>query len=151
MSQTIKCISLWQPWASLMAIGAKKIETRHWPIRYRGPLAIHAAKNESSMHLLRSAAFNSELWLHDMVKLDEQFNFISHSLPLGAIVAVVNLTGCERTEDLVQKISGQEESFGDYSAGRYGWVTQLRYALPEPIPFRGQQGLFDIDAKLVGL
>jgi len=28
MSVTIKCLSLWQPWATLMAIGAKRIETR---------------------------------------------------------------------------------------------------------------------------
>ena len=40
----MKVLSLWQPWATLMAIGAKKIETRHWYTRYRGPLVIHAAK-----------------------------------------------------------------------------------------------------------
>ena len=35
---------MWQPWASLIAIGAKQIETRHWPTKYRGPIAIHTAK-----------------------------------------------------------------------------------------------------------
>lgn len=30
-------ISLWQPWATLMAIGAKTIETRSWSTRHRGP------------------------------------------------------------------------------------------------------------------
>ena len=40
----IPCLSLWQPWASLIAIGAKHIETRHWKTDYRGPIAIHAAK-----------------------------------------------------------------------------------------------------------
>jgi hypothetical protein len=40
----IKAISLWQPWASLMAAGVKLHETRHWWTSYRGPLAIHAAK-----------------------------------------------------------------------------------------------------------
>lgn len=40
----MKLISLWEPWASLMAIGAKKIETRSWATSYRGWLAIHAAK-----------------------------------------------------------------------------------------------------------
>jgi hypothetical protein len=43
-STTIKAISLWQPWASLMALGLKRHETRHWPTAYRGPIAIHAAK-----------------------------------------------------------------------------------------------------------
>jgi hypothetical protein len=40
----IKCISLWQPWASLVAVGAKRIETRGWATAYRGRLGIHAAK-----------------------------------------------------------------------------------------------------------
>jgi len=40
----MKAISLWEPWATAIAIGAKKIETRSWATSYRGPLAIHAAK-----------------------------------------------------------------------------------------------------------
>jgi hypothetical protein len=40
----MKAISLWQPWATLVAIGAKTIETRGWSTSYRGPIAIHAAK-----------------------------------------------------------------------------------------------------------
>jgi hypothetical protein len=38
----MKALSLWQPWATLVSIGAKRIETRSWPTKYRGPLAIHA-------------------------------------------------------------------------------------------------------------
>ena len=38
----IKLISLWEPWATLMAIGAKRIETRSWRTPYRGWLAIQA-------------------------------------------------------------------------------------------------------------
>lgn len=39
----VKTLTLLQPWASLVACGAKKIETRSWATKYRGPLAIHAA------------------------------------------------------------------------------------------------------------
>lgn len=41
----IKAITLWQPWALLMALKEKEYETRSWMTTYRGPLAIHAAKN----------------------------------------------------------------------------------------------------------
>lgn len=27
----MKCLCLWQPYASLIAIEAKRVETRHWP------------------------------------------------------------------------------------------------------------------------
>lgn len=40
----MKALTLWQPWASLIALGVKTIETRGWSTNYRGPLAIHAAK-----------------------------------------------------------------------------------------------------------
>jgi hypothetical protein len=43
----MKAISLWQPWASLIACGAKPFETRHWapPAGLIGQtIAIHAAK-----------------------------------------------------------------------------------------------------------
>jgi hypothetical protein len=41
----VKAISLKQPWANLIASGAKTIETRKWPTRYRGPLLICSSKN----------------------------------------------------------------------------------------------------------
>ena len=40
----MKALTLTQPWASLVACGAKTIETRSWRTPYRGPVAIHAAK-----------------------------------------------------------------------------------------------------------
>jgi hypothetical protein len=39
----MKVLTLWQPWASLVQLGVKTIETRSWSTTYRGPLAIHAA------------------------------------------------------------------------------------------------------------
>ena len=40
----IKAVSLLQPWASLIAAGAKKFETRSWSTTYRGPLLICASR-----------------------------------------------------------------------------------------------------------
>jgi hypothetical protein len=38
----MKFLTIRQPWASLIAVGAKTIETRPFSTKYRGPLAIHA-------------------------------------------------------------------------------------------------------------
>jgi len=40
----MRTISLWQPWATLVAIGAKRFETRSWRSDHFGPVAIHATK-----------------------------------------------------------------------------------------------------------
>jgi hypothetical protein len=41
--QVMLCLTMTEPWASLVACGAKRIETRSWGTDHRGPLAIHAA------------------------------------------------------------------------------------------------------------
>ena len=48
----MKALTIWQPWASLIARGVKQYETRSWATKYRGPIAIHAAmKNPLSVSL----------------------------------------------------------------------------------------------------
>ncbi len=64
----MKALSLWQPWASLIALGVKTIETRSWATNYRGPLAIHAGlRRPEMMHLPplrgRDEAHNRTTWL----------------------------------------------------------------------------------------
>ena len=40
----MKVLSIRQPWAQLVASGAKDVENRTWPTRYRGPVLIHASQ-----------------------------------------------------------------------------------------------------------
>lgn len=39
----MKVISIMQPWATLIVLGHKKIETRSWNTKYRGEILIHAS------------------------------------------------------------------------------------------------------------
>ena len=45
----MRVLTLHQPWASLVAVGAKCFETRSWRTHYRGELAIHAGALEHSI------------------------------------------------------------------------------------------------------
>jgi activating signal cointegrator 1 len=40
----MKVITVIQPWATLLALGVKKFETRSWATKHRGELAVHAGK-----------------------------------------------------------------------------------------------------------
>jgi len=42
----MKAITIHQPYASLIACGAKIYETRSWATKYRGKIAIHAGKSD---------------------------------------------------------------------------------------------------------
>jgi len=55
----IKAISLWQPWASLVIGGHKQFETRSWRTRYRGLLAIHAARSKAAGGLFEQEPFHT--------------------------------------------------------------------------------------------
>jgi activating signal cointegrator 1 len=148
----VRLISLWEPWATLMAIGAKRIETRSWSTRYSGWLAIHASKGGLSKRLLADCldepAFKRALF--------------GEQLSPGCIVAVVNLVECCPTVDMIQSSAfpsafrkypeldtAQEREFGDFSEGRWGWVTDQLFRLPQPIPFRAAQGLCGVGDDVI--
>lgn len=133
----MKAISLWQPWASLMASGLKRIETRSWSTKYRGPLAIHAALKFS---LDQHAAWRG-FKLAGIIDLLAIESFID--LPIGGIIATVNLLDCIQITDR-NCPSEPELSFGDYTPGRFMWVTENVKPFKKIIPFRGWQGLFNI-------
>lgn len=48
----MKALSIWEPWASLIACGTKRIETRSWSTEYRGPLLICAAQARNDIDLM---------------------------------------------------------------------------------------------------
>ena len=133
----MKAISLWQPWATAIAVGVKRIETRHWTTRYRGPLAIHAAKHW-------------DVDQKDFASIERSLGRLPARIPFGAIVAVARLVDVRRTKELYLTISPIERIYGNYSVGRYGWVLEDIRALDEPIPYRGAQGLFDVSSALLG-
>lgn len=141
----MKAISLWQPWASLMMLGEKKIETRIWTTKHRGPLAIHAASKMPASWLGQSRntrEFGEELSavLHvDFEKLGPAIN----KMPRGVILCVVNVISIEPTEKVVGDLPARERVFGNYDVGRYAWHTELMDVFTEPIPAKGNRLLWE--------
>lgn len=144
----MKCISLWEPWATLMAIGAKKNETRSWPTSYRGILAIHAAKkwNRQLADLCWTEPFKSKLIMQrpNMAGCaDLDYALKNHILSFGCVVATVEVIDCiEINPSNIP--TGNELAFGDYGIGRFMWITRNVKRLRCPVSFKGAQGFFDI-------
>jgi hypothetical protein len=141
----MKAITLTQPWATLVAIGAKTIETRSWRTNYRGPLAIHAAmgwKKENVKLTVLCEPFRTIL-------RDADYPLFS-LLPRGCVVAVADLVDCFTTDEGMQWGNRNiflETAFGDFSPGRYAWALENIRALPKPIPAKGALGLWDWPAE----
>jgi len=134
----LKAITLWQPWASLIAVGAKKIETRSWATKYRGPLAIHASMK----------AVEKPLYIDPrLVRLLQEAGYKKPTdLPTGCILATCNLTEClEMTEENIVEVPELEKVFGDFEPGRYMWILEDVKKLDKPIPAKGKQRIWEIE------
>jgi activating signal cointegrator 1 len=130
----MKALTLWQPWASLVALGLKHVETRSWATKYRGLLAIHAAAADTKM---------AHCWPAWSALLKHK----AHSDALyerGHVLCVVRLLDVVPVERLVG-LSPLERSLGDYSPGRFAWILDHQvHVLREPMPYRGRQRLWNL-------
>lgn len=172
----MKAITIWQPWASLLACGAKQYETRSWKTDYRGQIAIHAAAKKPLELLINTDSdilktMSQALFGHPFYQINTEFC----KLPLGAIIATAELVNCWHIVyhpgadvDVAKHINigaeldvpkhhpdfhryivptEQEMMFGDWTPGRYAWEFANIKILPEPIPAKGQQRLWNWEVE----
>lgn len=141
----MKALSLTQPWATLIAVGAKTIETRSWSTPYRGPLAIHASKAMPPDCRAFAYADPAGQVLNDAGIL---LGGDCAALPRGAIIATARLLDVVGTNDVMDDVMElaceHELAFGDYTPGRFAWILTDVVALPEPIPCKGALGLWTV-------
>lgn len=148
----VRALTLRQPWASLVAVGAKTIETRGWSTDYRGPLLIHAAKRTPDVDGVQGLARFGDWWVADTrlgtftlahVPDDDDYpdSATEYPIPLGVVVASCRLVACvpireTETEDddewprLVVNKPGSEPWAllgGGFGAGVYGIGDQLPF------------------------
>ena len=138
----MKALTLTEPWATLMAYQAKKIETRSWrlPNSIIGQeVAIHAAKGFPR-------------WAKEAC--DEEPFTILHTLNVkvtpGHVICVVKFNGCRMTEDVREQITPQEFAFGDYGEGRWAWFSEFVRKLDTPMPAIGHLGFWEWARELKG-
>jgi hypothetical protein len=149
----IRLLSLTQPWATLVALGLKRIETRSWGTSYRGLVAIHAAKGYPAS----ARAFANQLAVERLLPRAPARLLCTANLPLGAILALEHLSTIYDTEqaEAIGRVDEQERRFGDYTPGRKAWLLdpERHRPLTTPFPYRGAQGLRalppDIAARLL--
>lgn len=141
----MKAISLWQPWATLMADAEKRWETRSRQIRYRGWIAICAAQTREHMIIYRRVfPFRERLKANGY---DE-----NKDLPLGCVVAIGRVTDCITTSDWMRlhcktpnkPKDDREYCFGNYEPGRFAWKIEDIRKLKEPLPIRGRQFIWTL-------
>jgi hypothetical protein len=158
----MKAITIWQPWATLRACGAKEFETRGWATAYRGPVAIHAAQI-NPFKVIRDIPLDVTIKMRKALKekgiLTPSTDF--RELPRGAVIATAELVGCHEivrhggrgmpsdapgwleTDRGIYEPTDQELLFGNWTPGRYAWEFANVKMLSKPIPVKGKQRLWN--------
>lgn len=156
----MRCITLTEPWATLVAIGAKRIETRSWaaPRWLLGQqIAIHAAKGMKQDDLnfslvgpcatvLRANKLRQFAWAEPVGPVKDAF-----PTTRGRVIATATLYACREIpnadiEQLLDQYGFPEHEldFGNYAPGRYAWFLRDVRRI-DPVAARGELGLWEWD------
>lgn len=129
----MKCISLKQPYAELLASGKKTIETRAWSTKFRGSFLIHASKTvdveaceyyEIDMDRIARGAVIGKAVIYDVKKYPNSNEFAldkSKHLSLKKIVDNKNM---------------------------YGFLIKDAIKFDDAVPCLGKMGFFDVVYEL---
>lgn len=153
----MRALTISQPWASLVALGAKTIETRSWWTGYRGEVLIHAAKAfpPDCQGLCHRDPFLEALLEGDYRRAE--------ALPRGVVLAVAVLERVVPSAEMdpvwaaaTTRPDGcrwvaREQAFGDYGPNRFAWFLRDVRPLPTPLPVKGALGLWTVTQTLLDL
>ena len=151
----MKAISLHQPWASLIAMGIKTIETRSWapPKSLIGErIVIHAAKKVAKDEQLDQPVRTACREIYG--------TYWEANIPIGKVVATAILSDYVHVKR--QYMDGYVEGFnsndklirigrdhyGDFETGRFLWILEDIKRI-EPVAAVGHQGFWNWDPESI--
>jgi hypothetical protein len=126
----MKAITVRQPWAyAIMSLG-KDIENRDWYTRFRGRVAIHAAKGVTRYEYEDACAFIGNIIHGAQNRVVEIPQY--EELTRGAIIGTIEIVDCVKDADSL------------WFQGDYGFVLKNRKHIFPPIPCQGALGFWDV-------
>lgn len=142
----MKALTIWQPWASLIAVGAKPVEWRGWP----APAHVHGQR--IAIHAGARPMKRAEVQdlLHRVRHEPETLGFVGAlaeplldralvspgSLPLSHVLCTAILGRPRPATELVRDSDRVDHS-------KWGWPLSEIVLLRPPVPTRGAQGFWN--------
>ena len=143
-------LTIWQPWASLIAAGAKPYEFRkHHPARAHigHPLAIHAGKRPAQqdeikalLHGLQTGTSKAGLVAELAVPLLERALAAPRSLPHSSIVCLAILGVPLAPETVRARFAANDSDRAEHFS--WAWPMMSPRPLAPPLPAVGSQGFW---------
>ncbi|KAF6150975.1 hypothetical protein GIB67_026896 [Kingdonia uniflora] len=141
---TNPCLTMHQPWASLLVYGIKRVEGRSWPSPVRGRLWIHAAGKVPEPETIKAIEdFYREIYAVNGIT---DLKFPEH-YPVSKLLGAVEVVGCVKCDELV---CWQEVPEGVRLEGQtdFCWLCEQPQKLLIPFEMRGYQRVYNLEKKI---
>ncbi|KAK6914083.1 ASCH domain [Dillenia turbinata] len=141
---TNPCLTMHQPWASLLVYGIKRVEGRSWPSPVRGRLWIHAASKVPDPATIKVVEdFYREIYAVNGIT---NVRFPEH-YPISRLLGCVEVVGCIKREELEHweevpegvRIEGQTD---------FCWLCEQPQKLVVPFEMPGHEGVYNLEKKI---
>ncbi|KAK9059045.1 hypothetical protein SSX86_021664 [Deinandra increscens subsp. villosa] len=145
VNYTNPCLTMHQPWASLLVYGIKRIEGRSWPSPLTGRLWIHAAGKVPDPETIKAMEdFYKQLYALDGVT---DLKFPEH-YPVSRLLGCVEVVGCVKCEELA---SWEDVPQGVRLEGQtaFCWLCEQPQKLLVPFEMRGNQGVYNLEKRIL--
>ncbi|CAJ1976289.1 unnamed protein product [Sphenostylis stenocarpa] len=138
------CLTMHQPWASLLVYGIKRVEGRSWPAPITGRLWIHAASKVPDESTIKAMEyFYKEIYALDGIT-DIQF---PQHYPVSRLLGCVEVVGC-LTRDELACWEMVPEGVRLEAQTDYCWLCERPQKLLIPFEMRGYQGVYNLERKI---
>eukprot|EP01063_Lacrimia_lanifica_P012742 TRINITY_DN19430_c0_g2_i1.p1 TRINITY_DN19430_c0_g2~~TRINITY_DN19430_c0_g2_i1.p1 ORF type:complete len:697 (+),score=262.31 TRINITY_DN19430_c0_g2_i1:62-2152(+) len=125
------CLTMHQPWASLLVCGIKKHEGRTWPTDYRGRLWIHAASHQPTEESIES--------VENFYAARGANNFPS-SYPTSVLLGCVTVDDCLHLDDYREQVPPADQE----SESEYVFLCSNPQLLVLPLPMDGNHKIYQL-------
>ncbi|EGR33130.1 thyroid hormone receptor interactor 4, putative [Ichthyophthirius multifiliis] len=132
-----KCLSMLQPWASLLIEGYKRFEGRYWNTEYKGVLWIHAGATIPTQEQIEEI----ENQYKEHYKGVQGMPPFPKRYPTGCLLGCIDLQGVLTREKYIANIP---EKYREDSQCEYIFVVRNPKKLFYPIKMKGSKQIFDI-------
>ncbi|KAG5683525.1 hypothetical protein PVAND_012799 [Polypedilum vanderplanki] len=136
MSDQKSCMSMHQPWASLLVAGIKKHEGRTWYTNHRGRLWIASTVKQADPEEIKHLEdFYRQHYKDENIKFPSQY-------PSGVLLGCVNVVDCLPQEEY-RKIYRNGESDSPFV-----FICENAQELPVRFPMKGQHKIYKLDQNI---
>lgn len=130
------CLSMHQPWASMLVMGIKQHEGRTWYTPYRGRLWIHAgSKDPDDCDIKELESFYKILYSNHNIKFPDSY-------PTSCLLGYVDITDCVSSDIYRSQFpNGESES-------EFVFVCNNFRELIAKIPMSGQHKIYKLEKNI---